>query len=40
MPPAIRKPDVTSNRMLIAAVCQPLATSAPNTLRFAASSSR
>jgi hypothetical protein len=40
MPPASGRPVSTRRRMVIAAVCQPLAASPPNNVRLAASSSR
>ena len=40
IPPAIGTPPSTRRRMVIAAVCQPLAASPPNSVAFAASSSR
>ena len=39
-PPAIGIPPSTRRRMVIAAVCQPLAASPPNSVAFADSSSR
>jgi len=38
MPPASGKPVSTRSRMVIAAVCQPLATSSPKNARLAVSS--
>ncbi len=40
MPPISGKPEATSNFIVIAAVCQPLAASPPNNVAFAASPSR
>jgi len=40
MPPAIGAPPSTRSRMVSAAVCQPLAASPPNSVAFAAVSSR
>ena len=39
-PPATGKPPATSSRMVIAAVCQPLATSPSNSVALAAPASR